>query len=110
MAKLKSKTTTVKAVIDVNLKESAEKTLQSLGMTSSEIIRILFAQINLHKKIPFEITMPLKYNEETRKIIDEIVEGKNLNYVDDIEQLKEELDEDCWNWLIQINLKKTITK
>lgn len=91
----KEKTTVVKAVIDANLKKSAEKTLQSLGMTSSEVIRILFAQIDLHKKIPFEIKMPLKYNEETRKVIDEVAEGKNLNYVDDIEQLKKELDEDC---------------
>jgi addiction module RelB/DinJ family antitoxin len=89
------KTTTIKAVIDVDLKNSAEKTLKMLGMTSSEVIRILFAQIDLHKKIPFEITMPLKYNEETRQVIDEVVAGENLNYVDSIEQLKKELDEDC---------------
>jgi addiction module RelB/DinJ family antitoxin len=90
----KANTTTVKAVIDADLKKSTEKTLQALGMTSSEVIRILFTQINLHKKIPFEITMPLKYNKETRRVIDEVIEGKNLHYVDSIEQLKKELDED----------------
>ena len=35
-----------------------------------------------------------KYNEETRKIIDDALEGKNLNYVDNIGQLKKELDSD----------------
>jgi DNA-damage-inducible protein J len=85
--------TTVKAVVDAELKEASDKILKELGMTTSEAIRIFLKQIDLHKKIPFEIKMP-KYNNETRKVIDEAIEGKNINYVDSIDQLQKELVED----------------
>lgn len=48
----------VKAQIDEKLKADVEKTLERFGMTSSELIRMLYAQINLHKRIPFEIKEP----------------------------------------------------
>ncbi len=34
-----------------------------------------------------------KYNEETRKVIDDALDGKDIHYVEDIEELKEKLEE-----------------
>lgn len=82
----------VKASIDNKLKNEVENTLENLGLTTAEAIRLFFVQIKLQNGIPFEIKIPkLIYNEETRKVIDEALEGKNVNYVDSIEQLKKEL-------------------
>ena len=86
----------VKASIDNKLKSEVENTLENLGLTTAEAIRLFFIQIRLQKGIPFEIKIPkLEYNEETKKVIDDALNGKNVNYVDSIEQLKKELESDC---------------
>ena len=86
----------VKASIDNKLKSEVENTLGNLGLTTAEAIRLFFIQIRLQKGIPFEIKIPkLEYNEETKKVIDDALDGKNINYVDSIEQLKKELESDC---------------
>jgi len=86
----------VKASIDNRLKSEVENTLGNLGLTTAEAIRLFFIQIRLQKGIPFEIKIPkLEYNEETKKVIDDALDGKNINYVDSIEQLKKELESDC---------------
>lgn len=36
----------------------------------------------------------LEYNQETMDIIDKAIRGEDLNYVEDIEQLRKELEED----------------
>lgn len=86
----------VKASIENELKNEVENTLGNLGLSTAEAIRLFFVQIKLQKGIPFEIKIPkLEYNDETKKVIDEALEGKNVNFVDSIEQLKKELESDC---------------
>jgi addiction module RelB/DinJ family antitoxin len=59
----------VKAQIDDELKNDVEKTLNDLGLNISDVIRILFNQIRLHKAIPFEIKMH-KMTEPTEEEIE----------------------------------------
>jgi DNA-damage-inducible protein J len=87
---------TVKANIEENLKTDVEKTLENLGLTTAEAIRLFFVQIQLQRGLPFEVKMPkLIYNKETREIIDRALEGKDIHFVEDIDQLKKELESDC---------------
>lgn len=86
----------VKANIDHDLKVEVEEMLENLGITTAEVIRLLFIQIKFQKCIPFQIKMPsLIYNQETKNIIDKALEGIDIHYVEDIDQLKKELESDC---------------
>ena len=69
------KNSIIRARIEPELKENVEKVLISLGMTSTDAIRIFFRQIELRKGLPFVIEIP---NKETEKIFKEAEEGKNL--------------------------------
>lgn len=43
--------------VDKELKEQVQKVLSDLGTNQSAIINMLFKQIVIQKKIPFEITL-----------------------------------------------------
>ena len=89
------KTSIVKASVDSELKKSVEETLSKLGLTSSDVIRMLYAQIKLHGMVPFELRIPHIPNEETRETIEKALRGEELHKVDSIDQLKRELETDC---------------
>jgi len=86
---------TVKANISPELKKEAEIFLKRLGISSSQAIRMFYAQIVLRKGLPFEVNIPHIPNEETIKAIEEARQGIGLNKVENIDQLKKELDVDC---------------
>lgn len=54
----KTLTGTVRARIDENIKLSAEKVLASIGMDTSEAIRLLFNQIANRQEFPLELRVP----------------------------------------------------
>lgn len=56
--KTKTKTATVLARMDPELKDQAEAILKRLGVPSSLLINMLFHQIVLTKSIPFRIGVP----------------------------------------------------
>lgn len=94
----KTKTAIVKSRVDVDLKDSVENKLKLMGVSSAELIRMLYARINLLNKIPFEISLPHSShipNEETIAVMDKTDKGEELNDVKSIEQLKKELGVDC---------------
>ncbi len=51
------KTALIHARIEPSLKEAAEKILDELGMTATEAIRMLYAQIARKKGIPFNLDL-----------------------------------------------------
>lgn len=51
-------TSAVYARIDKTLKENAESILSQLGVSPSAIIQMLYSQIILTRRIPFEIQLP----------------------------------------------------
>ena len=54
-----AKTAYVTARIDPHLKKEAEKILRAMGISVSEAVTIFFKQIVLHRKIPFDIKLPV---------------------------------------------------
>ena len=51
-------TSAVYARIDKNLKENAESILSQLGVSPSAIIQMLYSQIILTHRIPFDVRLP----------------------------------------------------
>lgn len=80
-----SNTATVYARIEPKLKEEVDSILKELGVTPSSLIQMLYSQIKLTKRIPFDISIPKK------SIFIEDLTKEELNYellkgVSDIEK------------------------
>lgn len=74
--------------IDQNLKRKAELVFSSLGINTTEAIRMFLTQVTLQKGIPFDVRIP---NKETRKAMDELLTNKNLKSYS-LEEFHELLD------------------
>lgn len=61
--------------IDPNIKRKAELVFSTLGLNTSEAIRMFLAQVALKQGIPFEIKIP---NKETRKAIEDSRLNRNV--------------------------------
>jgi DNA-damage-inducible protein J len=61
-----SKTETVRARVEPELKRGAEAVLKKMGLTSSEAITLFLTQVKLTKSLPFPVRMP---NKATRRAI-----------------------------------------
>ncbi len=74
------------------VKEKAEKTLDSLGLSVTEAINIFLNQVIFHQGIPFKIEIPA-YNRETMETIEGIQKGQNVSKTfDTVDEMFEELD------------------
>ena len=56
------KTQMVHARIDPRLKKSAERVFTEIGISTTEAIRLFLKQVELHRGLPFPVSIP---NEET---------------------------------------------
>jgi DNA-damage-inducible protein J len=70
-----SKTTTVRARIEPNLKEKAERVLYNLGLSPTQAITLFYRQVELRKGLPFDIVIPKK---TTRKTFEDTDAGRGL--------------------------------
>ena len=73
-----AKTNTLHVRIEPRIKEKAEKTLNSLGLSISEAINVFLTQVVLHDGIPFEIKKP-NYNRQTIQALDDAKKGENVS-------------------------------
>jgi DNA-damage-inducible protein J len=55
-----SKTATIRARVEPNLKSEVEDILERLGLSASETIQLLYRQIQLRHGLPFEVRLPTK--------------------------------------------------
>ena len=55
----------IHARIDSKTKESTEKILNTLGMTPTEAVRLLYRQIAIRKEFPLELHIPNKLTAST---------------------------------------------
>jgi DNA-damage-inducible protein J len=55
-------TTMIHARIEPKLKRSAERVFAEIGMTTTEAIRLFLKQVELHRGLPFRVSIP---NAET---------------------------------------------
>src|SRR4249920_2370510 len=74
-----SKTQTIRARVEPELKRGAEAVLKKIGLTSSEAITLFLTQVKLQQGLPFVVKIP---NKETRRAIKEARERKDLETFD----------------------------
>lgn len=60
-----SKTSTVHARIEPDLKDKAEQVFQDLGMTPSQAITLFYKQVELRQGLPFDIVIPTATTQTT---------------------------------------------
>jgi len=70
-----SKTSTVRARMEPDLKDKAEKVFSKIGLTSTQAITLFYKQVEIRNGLPFDLVIP---NETTLKIFDETDADKNL--------------------------------
>ena len=67
----------VRARIDGPTKEVASHVLAELGLSVSDVIRILLVRVAAEKALPFDIRVP---NAETRAAMDELETGRGAKF------------------------------
>ena len=82
------KTAVIQARIDPEVKEKAQKVLDTLHISMSEAISVYLTQVALQRAIPFEIRIP---NDVTIAALEEAEEGRNLQSARSVDALFEEL-------------------
>jgi DNA-damage-inducible protein J len=70
-----SKTATIRARIEPDLKNEVEDILSRLGLSASEAILLLYRQIQMRRGLPFAVAIP---NELTARTLRESKSGKNV--------------------------------
>jgi DNA-damage-inducible protein J len=63
-----SKTTTIRARIEPDLKSEVDSILIQLGLTASEAIHLLYRQIKMRQGLPFDIRIPNDLTARTLKM------------------------------------------
>ncbi len=71
------KTQTIHARVAPELKSKAEYILNGLGMTPSQAITIFYRQIELHRGLPFNVSLNVP-NELTRETLEKSERGEDL--------------------------------
>ncbi len=84
-----SRTATVRARIEPDLKTDVEKLLYQLGVSTTEAITMFFNQIRLRNGLPFPVEIP---NETTLKTFRTTDKGEDLNAYDNIDEMFEALE------------------
>ena len=83
-----AKTTTIQARIDPKLKKRGDAILKQIGITASQAVNAMYAQIVLQKGLPFALKIP---NKATQQAMDELDSGGGKSFssfkdvVDDID-------------------------
>jgi len=70
-----NKTSTVRARMEPDLKDKAEKVFSKLGLTSTQAITLFYKQVEIRNGLPFDLVIPKK---TTQKTFDDTDAGKNL--------------------------------
>lgn len=84
-----SRTATVRARLEPDLKADVEKLLHQLGISTTEAITMFYSQIRLRRGLPFPVEIP---NETTLKTFKATDKGDEVNSYDNIDEMFETLD------------------
>lgn len=85
-----AKTEMIRARIEPELKQEAEKVFFTLGLSVTEAITLFYKQVTLHHGLPFGVKIP---NEETLEAIRQAHTGEGLTEYSSINELIAELDD-----------------
>jgi DNA-damage-inducible protein J len=79
-----SQTAVIHARIDPATKAATEKILETIGLTPTEAIRLLYRQIALRGEFPLELRAP---NAATAQVLAKIDRGEDVEGFDSAEEL-----------------------
>lgn len=82
------KTQVVHARIDPRLKKSAERVFTKIGISTTDAIRLFLRQVELHKGLPFPVSIP---NEETVAAMMETNDAAALKRYRSFRELRERI-------------------
>ena len=83
-----AETTVVSVKIDPELKRSAERIFEELGLTTAQAIALFYEQVDIHRGLPFSVKVP---NETTKEALEDAKARRNLESFDSLEELFEDL-------------------
>ncbi len=79
-----AKTEMIRARMEPELKEKAEKLFRKLGLSMTDAIGLFFRRALDHQGLPFDVVLP---NRKTRKTFENTDAGKNLIRAKDAKDL-----------------------
>ena len=82
------KTAMVRARIEPELKDEAERVFEELGLSATQAITLFYRQVGLRKGIPFDVVIP---NATTRKTFANTDAGRDLIVCEDVDDMFEKL-------------------
>ena len=82
------KTATIRARLEPDLKDQAEKVLCRVGLTTTEAITLFYRQVVLHRGLPFAVRIP---NRTTRKTMISTDRGDDLHRYASADEMFEDL-------------------
>jgi DNA-damage-inducible protein J len=88
MPRASVKTLMIHARVEPKLKRSAERIFSEIGMTTTEAIRLFLKQVELHKGLPFPVSVP---NAETVAAMREANRPATLKRYRSFRELREQL-------------------
>jgi DNA-damage-inducible protein J len=88
MRRQRAKTQMVHARINGSLKKSAERIFSEIGISTTEAIRLFLKQVELHRGLPFPVSIP---NEETIAAMTEANNPASLKRYRSFRELREQL-------------------
>jgi DNA-damage-inducible protein J len=83
-----NKSATVRARIEPNLKNKAEKVFRELGLSTTQAINLFYKQVELRNGLPFEVVIP---NDMTRRTFSNTDTGKDLIVCEDADDMFKKL-------------------
>ena len=83
-----SKTSTIRARIEPDIKGKAEHIFRQLGLTTTQAITLFYKQVELKKGLPFDVAIP---NETTRKTFSNKDAGRDLVICNDTDVMFKKL-------------------
>ncbi len=83
-----SKTATVRARLEPDLKDNAESVFHRLGLNSTQAITIFYKQVELRDGLPFDVAIPTRTTQQTFETTDA---GRDLVLCKDADDLFKKL-------------------
>jgi len=84
-----NKTAMIRARMEPNLKSEVEAILDTLGLTVSDAVNLLYRQIKLQRGLPFDVRVP---NELTARTLRASKDGKAVKRFGSKKELYADLD------------------
>ena len=84
-----AKTAMIRARVEPELKQQAEKYFSALGLSTTEAITLFYRQVTVHRGLPFAVRIP---NDETIAAMRQARDREGLDEYSSLEDMKAELD------------------